>query len=567
MTNKPKGGTMTAVYGVTQFELTEDDVKTYGAWFCDVAHGSPPWKPLYITQCWLWPGYRSIQRAYERLSVPTSKGWDIRLRDGYPYPSVMLTSDEEAKERAVVFRDKIRPFIEDPGGLWEVAKTELLQAYEDLKTKYGLDTYESIQQLSNIDLLELFEDYQPVNTKQWDVHMDFFVPVFYLFGLFEQMCRDLLGIDHGNALFSKTMAGFDSMAMNLNRELWKLGARVLESGLEGVFSGIDSDEALLRELELSEAGRLWLGEYRAFLKVFGWRCERIGDWSTPSWLEKPSLGLPAIKMAVATKGASSINAKLGQAEKERKEAEKELLAKVPVDQREWFEALMKAAQFAGFWSEDHHYSCDCYAHALGRWVTREIGRRFAEAGVIDDPEDVYFLIFGDIYRALIPMGRVKLQDRVAARKAEWEGYLTLVPQMIIGDPAVMGLMVKKDPVMTAAFALPNVREELKADLYGGGSAPGVVEGIARVIMTENELGGLLQGEILVAPGTSSQWAPAFEIIKGIVTDGGGALSHAVIVAREYGIPAVTGCQEATRKIKTGDRVRVDGDLGIVFVNR
>lgn len=88
-----------------------------------------------------------------------------------------------------------------------------------------------------------------------------------------------------------------------------------------------------------------------------------------------------------------------------------------------------------------------------------------------------------------------------------------------------------------------------------------------MIMTEAELGELQQGEILVAPGTSSQWTPAFEIIKGIVTDGGGALSHACIVAREFGIPAVTGTQTATTKIKTGDRVRVDGDLGIVLINR
>ncbi len=88
-----------------------------------------------------------------------------------------------------------------------------------------------------------------------------------------------------------------------------------------------------------------------------------------------------------------------------------------------------------------------------------------------------------------------------------------------------------------------------------------------MIMTESELGNLLPGESLVAPGTSAQWTPVFEIIKGIVTDGGGALSHAVIVAREYGVPAVTGCQKATATIKTGDRVKVDGDLGIVHILR
>src|ERR1035438_626967 len=73
---------MTAVYGVTQFEFDEEnDIKNYGVWFCDITHGTPPWKPLYILHSWLWPGYRGIQRAYEQLSVPTSRGWDIRSEE------------------------------------------------------------------------------------------------------------------------------------------------------------------------------------------------------------------------------------------------------------------------------------------------------------------------------------------------------------------------------------------------------------------------------------------------------------------------------------------------------
>ena len=556
---------MGAVYGVTQFEFDENDLKSYGVWFCDVAHGSPPWKPLYLLNSWLWPGYRSIQRAYEMLSVPTSRGWDVRLKDGYPYPSVLLTTDEEAKERAVVFREKIRPYIENCGGLWDERKVDLMRSYEDLKKKYGLTTYDSITGLTNIELLELFDDYLPVNKKQWDVHMDFFVPVYYLFGLFEQMCREIIGIDNSNPLFSKVMAGFESMAFKFNKEIWRLGKLAIDLDLGKPFVDTADNEELMAKLQTMDRGAKWLAAYGEFLEVYGWRCERMFDWATPSWLEKPSMGLQVIRMAVTTGGESTRDVKREQAVKEREEAEKEILAKVPADQRDWFKDLMKAAQMAGFWSEDHSYYCDLYAAALGRWITREIGRRFAIAHVIDDPEDIYFLLVGEIHKALIPMGHVKLHRYVEARKKEWEGYLTIAPEMLYGDPAKMGIMARKDPVITAASAVPNVRQELKADLYGGASAPGFAEGVARVIMTEKELGSLQRGEILVAPGTSAQWTAAFELIKAIVTDGGGALSHAVIQAREYGLPAVTGCQEATRKIKTGDRVKVDGDLGIVFI--
>jgi len=165
------------------------------------------------------------------------------------------------------------------------------------------------------------------------------------------------------------------------------------------------------------------------------------------------------------------------------------------------------------------------------------------------------------------MGKVKLHRYVNARKKEWEGYLKLTPRPFYGNIERVQEMLRKDPTISVSTSAPIVREELKADLYGAASAPGVAEGVARIIMTEDKLAELQPGEILVAPGTSAPWTPAFEIVKGVVTDGGGALCHAVIVAREYGIPAVTGCLEATRKIKTGDRVRVDGDLGVAYILR
>ncbi|MFH0915287.1 MAG: PEP-utilizing enzyme [bacterium] len=557
---------MTAVYGVTLFEFDESDFREDQVWFCDVTHGSPPWKPLYIAHGWCWPGYPTIQTGYESLSVPTSRGWQVRLKDGYPYPSVMLTTDEEAKQRAPIFRERIRPYIENFRALWDEAKLDLKKNYEDLRKKYGLDTYESIADLPDWELYGILEEYLQLHRKQWVVHMElFFVPVYYLFGLFQNMTKSMLGIDAGDPLFSKAMAGFDSSSFRFNEQIWALGKQAIDLGLKGLFLDTEDPEVVLTKLADSPAGKTWLAGFREFLDVYGWRCERMSDWATPSWLEKPALAIPGIKMAIATGGVSTIKDKRELAEKERVEAEKELLEKVPADQRDWFEVLMKCAQNAGYFSEDHTYYTELYTSAMGRWIFKEIGRRFAEAGVIDDTEDVFFLLMNEIYKAIIPMGRVRLQRYVEERKKEWEGYLTVQPQMLYGNPEVMGQVIQKDPVLSAAFAMPNLRPELGADLYGGGSAPGVVEGIARVIMTERDLGELQPGEILVAPGTSAQWTPAFEIAGGIVTDGGGALSHAVIVAREYRLPAVTGTQEATRKIKTGDRVRVDGDLGIVFI--
>ena len=559
---------MAAVYGVTRFEFDrEKDLENYAVFLADVVHGTPPWRPLFFMESWGRWVYRAVQRAAERLSLPTTKGWDVRYIDGYPYLAVIETSEQEVKKREPVFRKKIRPFIEDFDAIWEQRKTDMMNTYKELKKEYRLKKYGDIKKLSNIELLDLFDDYTQVDRKQWDIHMELMVPAYYLFGLFEQMCNELLGFGYTDPLFAKLMAGFDSMVFRFNKKIWRLGNRAVELGLGDLFRTTKDDEALLSGLEDSEAGRKWLKEYYDFLEVHGWRTERMLDWATPSWIEKPSLGIPLIKVAITSGGTYTIDERRGQAIREREKAEKEVLGRVPVEQSGWFETLMKAAQKAGYWSEDHNYYLDLYCNGIGRWITREIGRRFAEAGVIDDPEDVYFLLADDIEKALVPMGKNKLHHQVNVRKKEWEGYLEVTPRPYYGNIDLVQEILRKDPVISVATSVPIIRKDVKADLYGAASSPGVVEGIARVIVTENKLAELKSGEILVAPGTSAPWTPAFEIIKGVVTDGGGALSHAVILAREYGIPAVTGCLEATKKIKTGQRVKVDGDLGVVHILR
>src|SRR5690606_9660367 len=102
-------------------------------------------------------------------------------------------------------------------------------------------------------------------------------------------------------------------------------------------------------------------------------------------------------------------------------------------------------------------------------------------------------------------------------------------------------------------------------LKGMAASGGAVEGLARVITTPEQLGELQQGEILVAPVTAPSWGPVFGKISATVTDIGGMMSHAAIVCREYGVPAVTGTGRASTTIRTGMRLRVDGTAGTVTI--
>jgi pyruvate,water dikinase len=551
------------MYDMIEFGLDEEnDLKGYKVWLCDTVHATPLVKPLYLHESWPVMMY-SMRRTSEMLHLPTTKGWDVRFANGYPYLSIIETTEEERKQREPIFREKITPYIEDFGAQWNPLKAEIMSRYQELIKRAG--GYEGIKRLSNIELLQLFDDFFPVDKRQWEIHGEGMVPAYYLFGLFEHMSRELAGFGPGDPIFGKLMAGFDSMLYTFNKELWRIADRARELGLAPLFQATEDNEQLLAKLEESDAGRKWLGEYREFLNVHGWRPEVMLRWETPGWIEKPSLGIPSLKIALTAGGVYSLDEKREGVVKEREEAEKEILAKVPAGQRDWFEKLMKAAQMAGYWSEDHTYYLDLYISALGRWVMTEYGRRFTEAGCIDDPEDVHYLLAQEIRRAAIPMERINLRPYVEKRKKEFDEYLRGTPAPFYGKIELAGEMIMSDPSLSVTVSVPVVREELKADLYGAASAPGIVEGVARVIMSQADLAELQLGEVLVAPATSAPWTPAFEIISGVITDGGGALSHPVIVAREYGIPCVAGCLEATKKIKTGDRVKIDGNLGAVYI--
>jgi len=168
-------------------------------------------------------------------------------------------------------------------------------------------------------------------------------------------------------------------------------------------------------------------------------------------------------------------------------------------------------------------------------------------------------------KALIPMERINLRPYVKARKEEWKSYFNIEPKLFYGDMAKFPQIARADAIARVVASPPRVKPELAADLYGATTAPGVVEGIARVILSERDLEQLQPGDILVTVATSVPWTPAFSIISGVVTNAGGSLSHAVLVAREYGIPAVIGTREATKRIKTGDKIKVDGDNGAVYI--
>jgi phosphohistidine swiveling domain-containing protein len=381
--------------------------------------------------------------------------------------------------------------------------------------------------------------------------------------MFEEMCKELVGIDRNDRLFNDLMAGFNHKILQTDREMFYLGAKAREAGLEPLFEETPDDEELLVALEGSDAGRVWLAAFHEFLNEYGWRTVENWDASHPTWIEKPSQVLPSIRrfMMVPVFALDEAQPRLVEA---RTKAEQEVLSRVPDDKKEDFAKLMKAAQWSSVVDDEHPFYAENYGNALARRVTKEIGRRFAAQSVIDEPQDVYFLLPEEISVRIL--GRFPAHDLVAKRKEEHKRFRRAEPELFIGDITKLGEVIASSPMLRSTQQPhPRVRPELNADLYGTVSTPGVAEGVVKLLRSEEDFDKFEPGDILVTVETSSVWTPLFNIAKAIVTDVGGILSHSAILGREYGLPVISGCVEGTKKLKTGMRVRVDGDVGVVYI--
>lgn len=543
----------------------EVDLKDIPVWFLAATHCVPPYTPMFG---WVWTqtiGY-GTRYAAEKLSIPTHKGWQHRIVDGLQFSSVNLVKDkEEIKQREAKFREAMRPYIEDFDGWWRRSAEELLGHYKALRD-FDVDACD------NMDLMAHFEEALSRLDRMWEIHFLGMYSSGSAFMTFEGLCKDLFGMDDTSPEFHKLMAGFDNKLFQVNRRLWQFGQEAMKAGLADIFLTSEAQE-VIPKLEQIQAGREWLKEFREFLWEDGWRAERMTALHAPTWVEDPSLAISKVQGFLKKGGSFDLDETRERLVKEREEATRELMQRVPEEQRDWFLALLTLAQKYQAFSEEHDYYCELYLFALIRRACLAIGRRLVQAGTIDQPDDIFHLMPDEIKRVMPCPEYHDLHHIANRRRAEWEEWQRkeLPPPIITSfssmDEAMKFLIDSGDVIALKIVvgAMPEVKPELGADLYGICGSPGVAEGQARVIFSHEQLHEVQPGEILVAPTTFATWTPIFSLINGAVIDRGGALSHGAIVGREYGIPVVINVFEGTTKIKTGQRIKVDGDRGAVYV--
>ncbi|MFZ1995136.1 MAG: rifamycin-inactivating phosphotransferase [Solirubrobacteraceae bacterium] len=314
------------------------------------------------------------------------------------------------------------------------------------------------------------------------------------------------------------------------------------------------NEAFLDDLAKLSGGREAQEAFRGYLEKYGMRCVGEIDITRPRWSETPTTLVPLILANVRNFAPGEATRRFEHGEQAAREKEQELLQRVrslPEGERKAAEVkqmIDRVRTFAGY-REYPKYGIVSRYFVYKRALQQE-AKRLVQADVLRDPEDIFYLTFHELHD--VASTRRVDQQLIRQRKDEFKRYQALTPPRVLtSDGEAIAGTYRRDDVPTGA-------------LIGLPVSGGTVEGRARVIQDIGQA-DLEAGDILVTTSTDPSWTPLFLAIKGLVTEVGGLMTHGAVIAREYGLPAVVGVQQATQLIKDGQLIRVHGTDGYVEI--
>ena len=310
----------------------------------------------------------------------------------------------------------------------------------------------------------------------------------------------------------------------------------------------------LDELIQFDGGQETRDAIDAYLNKYGMRCAGEIDITKTRWSEKPATLVPLILNNIKNFEPDAGNRKFEQGRQEALKKEKELLdrlAPLPDGEQKAKETkrmIDLVRSFAGY-REYPKYGIVSRYFAYKQALLKE-AEQLVKTNVIHEKEDIYYLSFEEL-REVVRTNKSD-QQVISQRKDEFKLYEKLTPPRVF---------TSEGEIITGKYKWENLPAGAIAGLP---VSTGVVEGRARVIL-KMEDADIEEGDILVTPFTDPSWTPLFVSIKGLVTEVGGLMTHGAVIAREYGLPAVVGVENATRLIKDGQQIRVNGTDGYVEI--
>ena len=314
------------------------------------------------------------------------------------------------------------------------------------------------------------------------------------------------------------------------------------------------DENFLDELDQFEGGRETRDAFNAFLNKYGMRCAGEIDMTRTRWSEKPIILVPMILGNIKNFEPNAGKRKFEQGLRVALEKEKELLDRLKQlpdgeqKAKETKRMIDRIRNFIGYREYPKYGMINRYF--VYKQALLKEAEQLVNSGIIHEKEDIYYLTFEE-FREAVRTNKLDYQI-INKQKADYKLYEKLAtPRVITSDGETLSGAYK--------------RENLPAEAIAGlPVSSGVIEGRARVILNMEDA-NLEEGDILVTSFTDPSWTPLFVSIKGLVTEVGGLMTHGAVIAREYGLPAVVGVENATKLIKDGQRIRVHGTEGYIEI--
>lgn len=314
------------------------------------------------------------------------------------------------------------------------------------------------------------------------------------------------------------------------------------------------DGSFLDELVTFKGGEKARDAIFAFLDKYGMRCSGEIDITKTRWSEKPTTIVPMILNNIRDFEADASKRKFEEGLQEALKKEEELIERIQhlPDSKQKVEETKRMIRnirnCIGYREYPKYGMINRYF--IYKQALLKEAEQLVQSGVIREVDDIYYLTFEELHEVVRTS---KLDyELIQKQKNDYKLYEKLTPPRI---------MTSDGEIVTGKYK----RENLPADaIVGLPVSSGVIEGRARVILNMEEA-NLEEGDILVTAFTDPGWTPLFVSIKGLVTEVGGLMTHGAVIAREYGLPAVVGVENATKLIKDGQRIRVHGTEGYIEV--
>ena len=573
----------------TQF-CNDDDQRF---WFYNSMHFPEPMSAFDMVTA--EAAYCALGSANTRVHcLPTTLGIDHRIINGRVYiGGNAVTDPAEIARRTTEFQKRAFYYYEHWERLYAQWREKMLRLIKDAQAlpKLELPEFEPLANVhagrgvaSNHYLLDTYHKTLEGYFRMWHHHFEFLLLGYGAYLTFFGFCKKAFP-EISDQTVARMVAGIDAEIFRPDEELRRLARRAVELGVDGQFRDGVPAEKIIQSLERAGApGREWLKELESSREP--WFNINVGDGFYHyhrSWnddLSMPFAGLPGYISRV--KAGESLERPVGKLQEERRQLiadYRELLGSD--EERAAYDQMITLAHRVFPYVEGHKFYCEHWYTNLFFNKIREFGGLLAQRGFFPSAEDVFHLTHYELESAIIdlmiswsngspPRGPVLWPKLVSERRAaiaEWAKHdtppaLGPVPD-VIDDPAIVMLWgitrESLDAWLNASSDAP------LNEIRGFAASSGVVEGPARIVKSVEEISRLQTGDILVCQVTNPTWAPIFQKISGAVSDIGGSMSHAAIVAREFGLPAVVGTGTATSRIKDGQRIRVDGGRGVVTI--